>query len=362
VGTISDTPLLGGEKGKGSDQGVSSLGSTITDDFLIGLPKAELHIHIEGSLEPELMFEIAGRNGIALKYASVEEARRAYNFADLQSFLDVYYEATRVLLHERDFYEMTWAYLEKSASQGVCHAEIFFDPQSHTDRGVPFEVVIRGIRKALLDAEQRLGVSSALIMCFLRHLSAEEAMATLQQSLPYKEWIVGVGLDSSEVGHPPDDFRAVFDEAGKQGYQKVAHAGEEGPPEYIWQALDDLNAVRIDHGVRCMEDPRLVDRLRDEQIPLTVCPLSNVRLRVFPSIREHPLKRMLGEGLCATVNSDDPAYFGGYIADNFRTVRDGLGLTREDFRTVVENSFRASFLGQSEKQRLLAEVEAYFAP
>jgi adenosine deaminase len=360
VGTISDTPLLGGEKGKGSDQGVSSLGSTITDDFLIGLPKAELHIHIEGSLEPELMFEIAGRNGIALKYASVEEARRAYNFADLQSFLDVYYEATRVLLHERDFYEMTWAYLEKSASQGVCHAEIFFDPQSHTDRGVAFEVVIRGIRKALLDAEQRLGVSSALIMCFLRHLSAEEAMATLQQSLPYKEWIVGVGLDSSEVGHPPDDFRAVFDEAGTHGFRKVAHAGEEGPPEYIWQALDDLKAVRIDHGARCMEDPRLVERLREERVPLTVCPLSNVKLRVFPSIDQHPLKRMLEAGLCATVNSDDPAYFGGYVADNFQAIKDGLAFTREDFRKVAENSFRASFIDEAEKKRLLDELASYF--
>ena len=340
---------------------MSARESTITDEFLTGLPKAELHLHIEGSLEPEMMFEIAGRNRVSLRYASANEVRRAYDFTDLQSFLDVYYEATRVLLHERDFYDMTWAYLERATSQGVRHAEIFFDPQSHTDRGVPFEAMIAGIHRALLDGEQRLGVSSALIMCFLRHLSAEEAMATLQQSLPYKEWIVGVGLDSSEVGHPPDDFRAVFDEAGKQGYRRVAHAGEEGPPEYIWHALDDLKAVRIDHGVRCMEDPRLVERLREEQVPLTVCPLSNVRLRVFPSMREHPLKGMLGEGLCATVNSDDPAYFGGYVADNYRAVRDGLGLTPEDFRTVVENSFRASFLGKSEKQRLLAEVEAYFA-
>jgi adenine deaminase len=340
---------------------VSTRGSTITDDFLTRIPKAELHIHIEGSLEPELLFEIARRNGVSLRYASVEEVRRAYDFADLQSFLDVYYEATRVLLHERDFYDMTWAYLKKASAQGVRHAEIFFDPQSHTDRGVQFETVITGIRQALLDGEQRLGISSALIMCFLRHLSAEEAMATLRQCLPYKECIVGVGLDSSEVGHPPDDFRAVFDEAGTHGFRKVAHAGEEGPPEYIWQALDDLKAVRIDHGVRCMEDPELVARLREEHIPLTVCPLSNVRLRVFPSIREHPLKRMLDEGLCATVNSDDPAYFGGYVADNFCAVRDGLGLTQEDLRTVVENSFRASFLVEREKERLLSELDSYFA-
>jgi adenosine deaminase len=334
--------------------------STFTDELLREIPKAELHIHIEGSLEPELMLEIAGRNGITLKYASVEEARRAYDFSDLQSFLDVYYEATRVLLHERDFYELTWAYLEKASAQGVRHAEIFFDPQAHTDRGVAFETVITGIRRALTDGQRQLGISSHLILCFLRHLSAEEAMETLRQALPYRDWIVGVGLDSTEVGHPPADFKAVFEEAGRHGFRKVAHAGEEGPPEYIWQALDDLKAVRIDHGVRCMEDPRLVGRLRDEQVPLTVCPLSNVKLRVFPSMDQHPLKRMLEEGLCASVNSDDPAYFGGYVADNFRAVRDGIGLTREDFRKVAENSFRASFIDEAEKKRLLDELASYF--
>jgi adenine deaminase len=334
--------------------------SALTDELLREMPKAELHIHIEGSLEPELMFEIAGRNGITLKYASVEEVHKAYDFADLQSFLNVYYEATRVLLHERDFYDLTWAYLQKVSSQGVRHAEIFFDPQAHTDRGVAFDTVIAGIRRGLLDGERRLGISSHLILCFLRHLSPEEAMETLRQALPYRDWIVGVGLDSTEVGHPPVDFKAVFEEAGRHGFRKVAHAGEEGPPEYIWQALDDLGAVRIDHGVRCMEDPRLVHRLREERVPLTVCPLSNVRLRVFSSMRQHPLKRMLEAGLCATVNSDDPAYFGGYAADNYFAVRDGLVFTREDFRTVAENSFRASFIDEAEKKKLLDELASYF--
>ena len=334
--------------------------TALTDELLREMPKAELHVHIEGSLEPELMFEIAGRNGIALKYASVEEARGAYDFADLQSFLDAYYEATSALLHERDFYELTWAYLNRASAQGVRHAEIFFDPQAHTDRGVAFETVITGIRRALIDGERRLGISSHLILCFLRHLSAEEAMETLRQALPYRDWIVGVGLDSTEVGNPPTEFKAVFEEAGRYGLRKVAHAGEEGPPEYIWQALDDLKAVRIDHGVGCMEDSRLVGRLREEQVPLTVCPLSNVRLRVFPSIDQHPLKRMLEAGLCATVNSDDPAYFGGYVADNFLAIKDGLAFTREDFRTVAENSLRASFIDEAEKKKLLDELASYF--
>ena len=279
--------------------------------FIQEMPKAELHIHIEGSLEPEIMFELAARNEVSLRYASVEEARRAYNFSDLQSFLDLYYEGMRVLLHEQDFYDLTRAYLERVATQNVRHTEIFFDPQAHTSRGVSFETVITGIRRALVDAGQRLDVSSELIMCFLRHLSAEEAEETLQESLPFGDWIVGVGLDSSEVGHPPEDFKAVFDRARERGLLTVAHAGEEGPPEYIWQALDDLKVSRIDHGVRCVEDPKLVERLREEQIPLTVCPLSNVKLRVFDSIQDHNLKRMMDLGLCVTANSDDPAYFGG---------------------------------------------------
>ena len=345
-----------------SDGEMSLRDPAADEGFLNGLPKAELHVHIEGTLEPEMMFGLARRNGITLKHASVEEARRAYDFADLQSFLDLYYEGMGVLLYERDFYELTLAYLEKAASQGVRHAEIFFDPQAHTGRGVPFETAITGIRDALEDGERRLGLSTRLIMCFLRHLSADEAMRTLEEALPYKGWISAVGLDSSEVGHPPQDFKAVFEEAARHGFLRVAHAGEEGPPEYIRQALDDLGAARIDHGVRCMEDPTLVERLREEQVPLTVCPLSNVRLRCFPTIEEHPAKRMLEEGLCVTVNCDDPAYFGGYVVENYAALRDGLGFGREDFRAVAENSFEASFLDEGEKKRRLREIASYFEP
>ena len=333
----------------------------IPETFLREIPKAELHIHIEGSLEPELMFEIAQRNGVVLRYASVEEVHQAYDFIDLQSFLDVYYEATQVLLHEQDFYDLTRAYLQKVASQDVRHAEIFFDPQAHTGRGVPFETVITGIRRALVDGEQQLDVSSKLIMCFLRHLSAREAMETLHRALPYEEWIVGVGLDSSEVGHPPEDFKAVFDRAREHGFLTVAHAGEEGPPEYIWQALEELKVSRIDHGVRCVEDPQLVEKLVAEQIPLTVCPLSNVKLRVFDSIQDHNLKQLLDLGLRVTVNSDDPAYFGGYIAENFHAAQEGLHLSRDDVYRLVKNSFQASFLSAGEKQQLLDELDDYFA-
>ncbi len=334
-------------------------GPAVDEAFIEGLPKAELHVHIEGTLEPEMMFGIARRNGVTLKYASVEEVRGAYDFADLQSFLDLYYEGMRVLLHERDFYDLTLAYLEKAAGQGVRHAEIFFDPQAHTGRGVPFETAVTGIRNALVDGGRRLGLSTRLILCFLRHLSADAAMRTLQEALPYKDWIAAVGLDSSEAGHPPEDFKAVFEEAAGHGFLRVAHAGEEGPPEYIRQALDDLGVVRIDHGVRCMEDPALVKRLREQRVPLTVCPLSNVRLRGFPSMQEHPAKRMLDEGLCVTVNCDDPAYFGGYVAENYAALRDGLGFCREDFRTVAENSFRASFLDEDDKKRRLRELASY---
>lgn len=330
-------------------------------DFVRGIPKAELHMHIEGSLEPEMMFDMAARNGVDLKYASVEEVRRAYDFTDLQSFLDVYYEATRVLLHERDFYDLTRAYLERVAAQNVRRAEIFFDPQAHTERGVPFETVVTGIHRALADAERDPGVSSGLIMCFLRHLSVEEAMETLREALPYKDLLLGVGLDSSEKGNPPVEFKAVYDEARRHGLKLVAHAGEEGPPEYVWQALDELGVSRIDHGVRSLEDPELVERLRREQIPLTVCPLSNVRLRVFDRIEDHPLKRMLDLGLRATVNSDDPAYFGGYIEENFLAVREALGLTRDDLHQLARNSFEAAFVGPDERQKLLKELDEYFA-
>ncbi len=326
-----------------------------------GVPKAELHMHVEGSLEPEMMFEIAERNSIALRFASVEEVHRAYKFHDLQSFLDIYYEGARVLLHEQDFYDLTWAYLEKVSAQNVRHAEIFFDPQTHTGRGIPFETVVTGIRRALVDGEERLGISSALIMCFLRHLSAASAMETLLQALPFKEWIVAVGLDSSEVGHPPKDFEAVFDRARERGFLTVAHAGEEGPPEYIWQALELLKVSRIDHGVRCVEDPRLVEELKERQIPLTVCPLSNVELRVFDSIADHNLKTMLDLGLCVTVNSDDPAYFGGYVAENFRAVQEGLHLDRNDIHELARNSFQAAFLPLEKKKELSDELDGYFA-
>lgn len=329
-------------------------------ELIRNMPKAELHIHIEGSLEPELLFQIAQRNHITLRFNSVEELRKAYQFRDLQSFLDIYYEGARVLVREQDFYDLTWAYLERASIQNVRHTEIFFDPQAHTARGVPFETVITGIRRALADGERQLGISSKVIMCFLRHLSAEAAMETLSQSLPFKEGIIAVGLDSSEVGHPPEKFRAVFDKARDLGFLTVAHAGEEGPPDYIWQALEQLKVLRIDHGVRCVEDKRLVEKLVTEQVPLTVCPLSNVKLGVFNSIAEHNLKRMLDLGLCITVNSDDPAYFGGYVAENFEAVQEGLGLNRDDIYRLARNSLIATFLQDDKKQELLRELDNYF--
>jgi len=327
--------------------------------YLRDIPKAELHMHVEGSLEPELMFELARRNGVTLPYSSVEAVRRAYVFDGLQSFLDIYYAGCRVLLREQDFYDLTWAYLARVAAQGVRHAEVFFDPQTHTDRGLPFETVITGIRRALLDGRQKLGVSTKLILCFLRHLSAEAAMETLRQALPYKDWIVAVGLDSSEMGYPPERFRAVFDIARDEGFLAVAHAGEEGPPEYIWQALDLLKVSRIDHGVRCVEDARLVKRLAAEQVPLTVCPLSNVKLRVFHSLAQHNLKKLLDLGLCVTVNSDDPAYLGGYILDNFQAAQAELSLSRDDIHRLARNSFQASFLGPEEKRGFIRELDQF---
>jgi adenosine deaminase len=320
------------------------------DAYLRDIPKAELHMHLEGSLEPELMFEMARRNGVTLPYASVEAVRQAYVFGNLQSFLDIYYAGCRVLLREQDFYDLTWAYLSRAAGQGVRHAEVFFDPQTHIDRGLAFGTVVTGIRRALLDGQQKLGVSTKLILCFLRHLSAEAAMETLRQARQYKDWIVAVGLDSSEIGYPPERFRAVFDRALEEGVLTVAHAGEEGPPEYIWQALDLLKVSRIDHGVRCMEDPRLVRRLATEQVPLTVCPLSNVKLGVFRSLAEHNLKKLLDLGLCVTVNSDDPAYLGGYIAENFQATQAELHLSRDDIHRLARNSFQASFLSPGEKR------------
>jgi adenine deaminase len=333
---------------------------TDVETLILKAPKAELHIHIEGSLEPELMLEIATRNRVPLPFASVEEARRSYDFRDLQSFLDIYYQGARVLLRERDFYDLTWAYLRRCAAQNVRHAEIFFDPQTHTARGVPFEAVLNGIHSALADGQEQLGLTSKLIVCFLRHLSADEAMDTLDEALRHEGMIEGVGLDSSEVGHPPLKFKAVFEKARAHGLLAVAHAGEEGPPAYIWQALEELRVARVDHGVRCLEDPWLVEKLVAEQVPLTVCPLSNVRLRVVNSMAEHPLRRMLEAGLCVTVNSDDPAYFGGYLVENLLAAHRELGIGGDGIRRLIGNSFRASFLTAEVKKDLVNEVDSYF--
>jgi adenosine deaminase len=328
-------------------------------DFVRGLPKAELHIHIEGSLEPEMMFEIAGRNRLTLPFRSSDEVREAYHFSDLQSFLDIYYKGAEVLLREEDFYDLTLAYMQKISRQNVRHTEIFFDPQTHTDRGVSFETVINGIHRALEAAEERMGISAALIMCFLRHLSAESAMLTLESAIPFKRWITGVGLDSSEVGNPPEKFKEIFDRARKEGFLTVAHAGEEGPPEYIWQALEVLKVVRIDHGVRCLEDPDLVEYLRVHRIPLTVCPLSNVKLRVFEDMSQHNIKKMLNQGLCVTVNSDDPAYFGGYIQENYLEIQKCLQLTRGDLYRLARNSFEASFVPPKRKEAFIDELVTF---
>jgi adenosine deaminase len=303
------------------------------------------------------MFELARRNGVRLPYADAEAVRRAYRFSNLQSFLDVYYRACSVLIHERDFYELTTAYLKRARDQGVRHAEIFFDPQTHTARGVQFDTVVRGISRALTEA-RALGITSHLIMCFLRDLSADDAMATLEQALAHRDAIFGVGLDSAEAGHPPEKFRHVFERAAGAGFRAVAHAGEEGPPEYIWQALDALGAERIDHGVRCLEDRRLVQRLEADRIPLTVCPFSNVKLRVVDTLEQHPLATMLDHGLCATVNSDDPAYFGGYVGENLAGVAEALRLDDAVVVELARNSFRASFLDDEARARHLAELDA----
>jgi adenosine deaminase len=323
------------------------------------LPKAELHLHIEGTLEPELMFELARRNDIALPYPDVESVKRAYVFSDLQSFLDIYYQSCAVLVHEADFFDLTMAYLRRAHSQGVRHAEIFFDPQTHTERGVSMGTVVEGIQRALTQAAQELAITSELILCFLRHLPQSEAMSTLDAAMPYREHITGVGLDSGEAGNPPEKFKDVYDRARAEGLRTVAHAGEEGPPEYIWQALDVLRVERIDHGVRCVEDDRLMDRLAAERVPLTVCPLSNVRLRVVDTIADHPLPQLLARGLCATVNSDDPAYFGGYVGDNFAAVQTGLQLSDDDIVQLARNSFEASFLDEATKAEYQADLSGF---
>jgi adenosine deaminase len=329
------------------------------EEFIRGLPKAELHLHIEGTLEPELAFQLAARHRIALPYASIDALRRAYQFANLQSFLDIYYAGAGVLRDEQDFFLLTQAYLQRARAQGVVHAEIFFDPQTHTARGIAFESVLGGIREALLQAEREFGITHRLIMCFLRHLSAEQAMDTLERALPHRDAIAAVGLDSTELGIPPAKFVAVFERARQAGWAAVAHAGEEGPPANIIAALDLLKVQRIDHGVRCEEDPELVARLARERVPLTVCPLSNVKLRVFDRMEHHNLKRLLTAGLCVTVNSDDPAYFGGYVLENFLAVQQALGLTRAELALLARNSFEASFLAPADRQRWMAAVEAY---
>ncbi|MBN8739498.1 MAG: adenosine deaminase [Xanthomonadaceae bacterium] len=322
------------------------------------MPKAELHIHIEGSLEPELIFALARRNGVALPYADVEALHAAYAFTNLQSFLDIYYAGASVLLHEQDFFDMAWAYFLRARADNVVHAELFFDPQTHTDRGVPFAAVIDGLHRACVQAREQLGIRAELILCFLRHLSEEAAFATLEQARPWRDKFIGVGLDSSEVGHPPGKFARVFAAARALGLHAVAHAGEEGPPQYIHDALDLLQVERIDHGVQALKDPGLVARLARERIPLTVCPLSNVKLCVFKDLRQHNLRELLRQGLVATVNSDDPAYFGGYINQNFIETLDALDLDGAELATLARNSFEASFASDAVKADYRARLDA----
>jgi len=329
--------------------------------FIRDIPKAELHLHIEGTLEPETLFRIAERNGIKIKFDSVEKLRQAYRFNNLQSFLDIYYEGASVLQNETDFYELTWEYLLKAKDQNVRHVEIFFDPQTHTERGIPFETVITGIYQALSDGARDLNISFCLIMCFLRHLSESEAMETLLQALDFRDKITGVGLDSSESGHPPSKFMRVFEKARNEGFLTVAHAGEEGPPEYIWEAIQGLKVQRIDHGVRALEDKSLINELKRRQIPLTVCPLSNIKLCVFKNIREHNFKALFDQGLCVTVNSDDPAYFGGYVVENYLALQNAFQLTRNDIAQLAINSFNAAFISQDKKDIFIDQIKKFMA-
>lgn len=325
----------------------------VTSDWLNNLPKVELHLHIEGSLEPELMFKLAQRNNVTLPFDSVEQVRQAYAFSNLQDFLDIYYQAANVLLVEEDFYDLTWAYLQKCHEQNVVHVEPFFDPQTHTDRGVAFATVVQGIARALKEAEVQLGISSKLIMCFLRHLSEEAAFTTLAQAEPYLELIIGVGLDSSERGQPPEKFSRVFARARELGLLTVAHAGEEGPADYVWSAINDLKVSRIDHGVRSSDDPVLMRYLIEHRMPLTVCPLSNTRLCVFDDMSQHTILAMLEQGVCVTVNSDDPAYFGGYMTENFFALAQSLAMTKQQAIQLVKNSVEASFASVQRKQEIL---------
>ncbi|MBB4835913.1 adenosine deaminase [Acinetobacter schindleri] len=327
-------------------------------ELIQAMPKAELHVHIEGTFEPELMFAIAQRNEIAIPYQSVEEVRQAYNFHNLQSFLDIYYAGANVLIYEQDFYDLAWAYFEKCAEDNVVHTEMFFDPQTHTDRGIAFETVLNGLQRACDDAAEKLGITSHLIICFLRHLSEVAAFETLEQALPYKDQIIGVGLDSSEIGHPPSKFERVFAKAREAGFLIVAHAGEEGPAEYVWEALDLLKVNRIDHGVRSEEDPALMQRLIAEKMPLTVCPLSNLKLCVVDDMQQHNIRRLLQQGVHVTVNSDDPSYFGGYMNDNFIAIAEALDLSNDELKQLAINSFEASFISEADKANWISKIKA----
>lgn len=330
-------------------------------EFLMGLPKAELHVHIEGTLEPELMFKLAERNRIDLHFDSVEALKEAYDFDDLQSFLDLYYQGADVLIREQDFYDLTYAYLERCAQQYVVHTEIFFDPQTHTQRGVEFATIINGIDRAIHDANKNLGVNALLIMCFLRHLSEEAAFETLENAMPYRHHIIGVGLDSSEQGHPPEKFQQVFEKARACGFLTVAHAGEEGPAQNIWDAMNLLGVKRVDHGVRCIDDDELMSHLIEKQIPLTVCPLSNVKLKVFKDMTEHNVLTLLELGVMVTVNSDDPAYFGGYVVENYVALQQSLNMTRDQAAQLAINSFKASFMGDRDKRHYIERVKRFTA-
>lgn len=333
--------------------------NTSIEEFINGIPKAELHLHIEGTFEPELMFEIAKRNGKKIKYSSVDELKKAYKFNNLQEFLDIYYAGADVLIKEQDFYDLTWAYLTKVHSENLVHTELFFDPQTHTDRGITFDIVIKGIHRALEDGKEKLGISYKLILSFLRHLDEASAFKTLEEAMPYKDWIDGIGLDSSELGNPPSKFERVFAKSREEGFLVVAHAGEEGPSEYIWEALDLLQVNRIDHGNRSMEDPDLVKRLAEIQMPLTLCPLSNLELKVVQDLKDHPVVKMMDKNLLVTVNSDDPAYFGGYMNANYLGVAKALNMSKNQIAELVKNSFKSSWLSDTEKEEKISAIDQY---
>ena len=325
-------------------------------DFIKKTPKTELHVHIEGTLEPEHMFELARKNNVSIPFKNIDEVKSAYNFHNLDSFLDIYYQGSKVLINEEDFSDLTWAYILKCKKDNVVHTEIFFDPQTHVDRGIHFDTVINGIYKALIRAKDELNITSKIIMCFLRHLNEESGFKVLNKALKHKDKIIGVGLDSSELGNPPKKFEKLFKKAIEEGFLTVAHAGEEGPPEYIWEAVDLLKAQRIDHGVQCLKDEKLVYKLKEAQIPLTVCPLSNVKLCVFDKLEDHNLKKILDKGLMAMVNSDDPAYFGGYLNMNLIQVQSALNLTKDDVKILIMNSFKSSFLSEKEKKYWISKI------